>query len=50
MDLINSLKNNGILVAPTQDQNIIKMSEINNKFIKEIYPGFIFVPITSNSN
>ena len=39
----------GILVAPTKEQDIRQIKRVSkSKFKEEIYPGFVFVPITSS--
>jgi protein-L-isoaspartate(D-aspartate) O-methyltransferase len=52
MDILNQLKNNGILVAPVGDkrlQTLIAIQKINNEFIiKNKIPGFVFVPFVDN--
>jgi len=41
----------GILIAPTQNDDIRKIKRISkDKFKEEIIPGFVFVPITKNNN
>lgn len=47
--LKEQLKVGGILVAPTQQDDIRKMTRISkNDFDEEIIPGFVFVPVTTN--
>lgn len=47
--LILQLKIGGILVAPTQDEDIRKITRIDDhKFDEKIIPGFMFVPITKD--
>ena len=47
--LKNQLKIGGILVAPTQDDDIRRITRVSEKkFKKETFPGFVFVPITSS--
>ena len=47
-DLVNQLKNNGIIVFPLGDlieQNLIKIKKVNNELEKTILGKFIFVPL-----
>lgn len=45
--LKDQLKTNGILVAPTQGDDIRKITrKSKEEFDEEVFPGFIFVPIT----
>lgn len=44
-ELIDMLKDGGIMVVPSQDNNLIKISKIKSKIAKETYRGFIFVPM-----
>ncbi|MFC1780489.1 protein-L-isoaspartate(D-aspartate) O-methyltransferase [Patescibacteria group bacterium] len=45
--LKEQLKIGGILVAPTQNNDIRKITRISDsEFKEEIFPGFVFVPIT----
>ena len=47
--LKNQLKVGGILLAPTQDDDIRKIiRKSKDKFDEEVFPGFVFVPVTSN--
>ena len=47
--LKEQLKVEGNLVAPTQEQDIRKITrKSEEKFEEEIIPGFVFVPVTSN--
>ena len=46
-DLKESLVEGGILVAPTADHDIRKIVRVSaDEFEEEIFPGFVFVPIT----
>lgn len=48
-DLKNQLKVDGVLVAPTQEDDIRKITRTSKtKFNEEIIPGFVFVPVTTN--
>lgn len=48
--LKEQLKVGGILVAPTQEDDIRKIKRISKEeFAEEIIPGFVFVPVTSNN-
>ncbi len=47
--LKNQLKIGGILIAPTQADDIRKIIRVSkNEYEEEIIPGFVFVPITQN--
>lgn len=47
--LKEQLQVGGILVAPTQQDDIRKITRISKKeFDEEVIPGFVFVPVTSN--
>lgn len=49
IELKNQLNIGGILVAPTQEDDIHKITRTSRKnFKEEIIPGFVFVPITQN--
>ncbi|MBN2015634.1 protein-L-isoaspartate(D-aspartate) O-methyltransferase [Candidatus Dojkabacteria bacterium] len=49
--LKEQLKVNGILVAPTQEDDIRKITRISKtKFDEKIIPGFVFVPVTKNDS
>ncbi len=44
-ELKNQLDNDGILVIPTDDGKIWKITKENEKFLEESYDGFVFVPL-----
>lgn len=43
-DLEESLNKSGALVAPTQSNDIRRISKKDGKFEEKVYPGFVFVP------
>ncbi len=47
-NLILQLKDDGILVAPTQQNDLRKITRVGDKFEETIYPGFVFVPFLDN--
>ncbi len=48
--LLGKLKINGILVIPTQENDIKKITRLaKDDFKQEIFPGFVFVPFVENS-
>ncbi len=50
LGLISQLKEGGILVAPTQQNDLRKITKIQNKFQERIYSGFAFVPFIDSEN
>jgi protein-L-isoaspartate(D-aspartate) O-methyltransferase len=45
-ELASLIKKDGIIVVPTQSMDIQKITKISGiKFEREIYPGFVFVPL-----
>jgi protein-L-isoaspartate(D-aspartate) O-methyltransferase len=45
-ELGSLIKKDGIIVVPTQGMDIQKITKISEmKFEKEVYPGFVFVPL-----
>lgn len=48
--LKKQLSTGGILVVPTKNDDIRKITRTSkDKFKEEVFPGFVFVPITTNS-